>query len=258
MSTGAATAASVDTVVSYGFEPAMTPDAGAQGVLTNAGSASVTTSVVSAHGGTVDTVASWSGQGSAVRFPAYNPTSSGARAVIKVVNRTSTDVLAPGNRDFSWSADFALDADSESHARGSYDNGNNIFQRGLFGDTQFKLDADGRQPSCRLRGSTGTQGALRVQAPVTVAAGQWYHATCTRTGNTLSIAVQAIAADGSVPGQWSRSATSSRGFGTLTWSKTGTPLTIGGKLSAAGKLTSGSTDQFNGVVDNAVLQFQNG
>ena len=256
LGTGTAAAATTDTVVSYDFEPVVGADA-TQTVLMNGGDASVTTSVVSANDGTVDSVASRATQGSAVQFPAFDSSVGGKRAVVKVVNSTRTDVLAPGSRDFSWSADFALDAASESHLRGSYDNGNNIFQRGLFNDTQFKLDADGRQPSCRLRGSTGSAGAVRVQAPLLVDAGQWYHATCTRSANTLSIFVQSFDADGNVTGEWSRSATSSRGFGTLSWLKTGTPVTIGGKLSATGKLPSGSTDQFNGVVDNAVLRFVN-
>ncbi len=58
-----------------------------------------------------------------------------------------------GPRDFSWSADLTLDADSESHVRGSYDNGNSLFQQGLFNDSQFELDANHQQPSGRLRGA---------------------------------------------------------------------------------------------------------
>ncbi len=97
-----------------------------------------------------------------------------------------------------------------------------------------------------------------MKAPLTVAADRWYHAACTRTANTLTISVQAFDADGTLTGQWSRSATGPRGFGSLTCTKTGTPLSIGGKLTAAGKLVGGSSDQFNGVVDNAVLQVKNG
>jgi hypothetical protein len=259
LGTGTASAATGDpgdTVVSYDFEPAVAADGVSQTVFANGGSADVVTSVVSAYGGSVQAVPSRANQGGAVRFPTFSASSTAPRAVVKIVNRTSTDVLAPGNRDFSWSADFNIDAETASHARGSTDNGDNLFQRGLFNDTQYKLDLDNHQPSCRLRGSTGATGAVRVTAPLTVVPSQWYHATCTRTGNQISIEVDAFDENGVVTQQWTRSATSKRGFGTLTWPKTGTPLSIGGKLTATGKPAGGSGDQFNGVVDNAVLQFQ--
>lgn len=250
---GSASAAATDAAASYDFEP-VTDVTGIATVLANGGRAAVETSVVTAYGGGLASVGSRATQGSAVQFPAFNPAGSGARAVIKVVNTTGADQLAPGTQDFSWSADFRLDADTESSAKGSHDNGNNLLQRGLFGDTQFKLDVDDRRPSCRLRGSTGDTGAVRVRAPMTVTADQWYNATCTRAGNTLTVAVRSFDATGNVTQQWSSSATSSAGFGSVTWAKVDTPLSIGGKLSATGKLP-GYGDQFNGAVDNAVLRF---
>jgi len=259
LGTGTASAVTADpgdTVVSYDFEPVVAADGTSQTILTNGGSADVVTSVVSAYGGTVQAVESRPTQGTAVRFPTFDASSTGPRAVVKIVNRTSTDVLAPGSRDFSWSADFNIDAETSSHTRGSTDNGDNLFQRGLFSDTQYKLDVDDHQPSCRLRGSSGATGAVRVIAPLTVVPSQWYHATCTRTGNQLSIEVDAFDDTGAVTQQWTRTATSKRGFGTFTWAKTGTPLSIGGKLTATGKPAGGSGDQFNGVVDNAVLTIQ--
>jgi hypothetical protein len=251
---GAASAGSADTVLSYDFKPVSAAD-GTSTVLGSGGSASVQTSVVTANGGRATTVSSRATQGKAVQFPAFDPSASGARAVIKVVNTTSTDQLAPGDRDFSWSADFRLNADSASHASGSQDNGNNLVQRGLYNDTQFKLDADARRPACRLRGSTGDAGALRVTAPVTVAADQWYNATCTRSGNTLTVSVQAFASAGNVTRQWTNSARSSAGFGTVAWAAHGTPLAIGGKLSATGDMVDQCSDQFNGAVDNVTLTF---
>jgi hypothetical protein len=255
VSGGAADAGSADTVVSYGFNPATQAD-GTSTVLGSAGSASVQTSVVTANGGRLTTVSSRAAQGKAVQFPAFDSSAAGARAVIKVVNTTRNDELAPGDRDFSWSADFRLDGDSVSHAKGSHDNGNNLLQRGLYDDTQFKLDADARRPACRLRGSTGDAGAVRVLAPVAVAPDQWYNATCTRSGNTLTVSVLAFDSAGNVTQQWTDSATSTAGFGTVTWARPGTPLVIGGKLSATGSMVEKCSDQFNGAVDNVTLTFQ--
>jgi hypothetical protein len=241
-------------VLSYDFELESGTD-GSTTFLLNNGSAPVQASVATAYDGSLESVASHETQGSAVKFPAFDAAGTGGRAVIKVVNTTGTDGLAPADQDFSWSADFRLDADSESHSEGSHDNGNNLLQRGLYNDTQFKLDVDDGRPSCRLRGSTGNAGAVRITAPVTVGAHAWYNATCTRAGDMLTVSVSAFDSAGTVTDRWSNTATSPAGFGTVTWANLDTPLSIGGKLRATGNLGRHS-DQFNGVVDNVVLTFQ--
>jgi hypothetical protein len=162
--------------------------------------------------------------------------------------------MAPGSRDFAWSVAFKVDADSSDHSTNSFDNGDNLLQRGLYNDDQFKLDVDDDVPGCRLQGSTGDAGAVRVVAPMTVSAGQWYRATCNRFGDRLMITVVAFGADGAPARSWTSSETSAVGFGSLTWKDIDTPVTIGGKLDADATLPAGSTDQFNGVVDNPQLR----
>lgn len=250
---GSASATIKELILSYAFEPASGATSSSQPSLGNDGDGAVSTSVVTASGGTLTGVASRPGQGRAVRFPAFDPSADGARAVVKIVNRTTTDVLAPGRRDFAWSAAFKVDAKSAEHTSTSHDNGDNLFQRGLYNDTQFKLDVDNHRPGCRLRGSTGGSGAVRVVAPVTVSASRWYRATCTRSGSKLTITLARFDSSGHVDRSWSRTATSKVGFGRVTWRNIHTPVTVGGKLTPSGTLTR-SSDQFNGVVDNPALR----
>jgi len=251
---GSASAAAGQPLVAFSFSAPSGGTGAKQTQFPSDGTASVTTSVVSANGGQVTSVDSRAGAGSAVKLPAFDPSAGGPRAVISVVNAAGSDQMAPGSRSFSWGADFVLSADSATHASGSEDDGDNLVQRGLYGHTQMKLDADGRRPGCRLRGSTGSAGAVRVVAPMTVDAGHWYRATCSRSGSTLSITVSQFDSSGAVARTWSRSATSGAGFGSITWDRVRTPLTIGGKLTSRGHLTSGSSDQFNGRVDNVELR----
>jgi hypothetical protein len=253
---GSASAATKELILYYAFEPTPGASSSSQPSLGNDGDGAVATSVVTASGGMVTGVASRPRQGRAVRFPAFDPSAYGERAVVKIVNRTTTDALAPGRRNFAWSASFKVDGESAEHTSTSHDNGDNLFQRGLYYDTQFKLDVDKHRPGCRLRGSTGAGGAVRVVAPVTVSANRWYRATCTRSGSKLTITLARFDAYGRVDRSWSRSATSKVGFGSITWRNIHTPVTLGGKLTPSGTLTS-SSDQFNGVVDNPQLRIWN-
>jgi hypothetical protein len=92
-------------------------------------------------------------------------------------------------------------------------------------------------------------------APVAVDSTSWYRATSSRTGNKLTVRVDRFAAGGGVARSWSRTVTRSGGFGTVRWSNVHTPLAVGGKLSARGRIVMRATDQFNGVVDNVRLRF---
>jgi hypothetical protein len=250
-----ASATTKDVVLYYSFDHGRDGGSSTRTIpLDNDGDGAVSASVVSSNGGTLTRTASRPGQGDGARFPAFDPGESGSRAVVEIQNRTGTDVLAPGSRDFAWSVAFKVDAQSSDHSGSSYDDGDNLFQRGLYNDDQYKLDVDDHQPGCRLQGSTGDAGAVRVVAPMTVAPNTWYRATCNRWGDRLTITVVAFDADGTATRSWTNSETSSVGFGSLEWKDADTPVTIGGKLTADATPADGSTDQFNGVVDNPQLR----
>lgn len=184
-------------------------------------------------------------EGWAVRLPAYSA-SDPAYAVVRVRNEALADPLSPGSRGFSFGADFALNATSSGT---SADDGDNLIQRGLYDDTgQYKIQLDGRQASCRVKGSAGDE-FVKV-ATVTVDAGRWYRVRCTRRANTVTLAIGEIGADGSVDFT-SSSKTGSIGSVAL---ERGVPLSIGGKLKSDGALVLGATDQFNGRVDRVLYR----
>jgi hypothetical protein len=203
--------------------------------------------VVSAGGGQVVGADARTGQGSAVRFPAFGDSVKSTRATIEVENQDSGDPLSPARNDFAWGADFRIDPVSSTERSGSADNGDNLVQRGLYGGTQYKLEVDGRHPTCRLSGSTG---AALVQLTARVDSEHWYHAGCARSGSTLTLTVLEYGGADGVIRRWSQQARSATSFGTVSWDDTGTPFTIGGKLTSDGQLVTPSSDQFNGVVDN--------
>jgi hypothetical protein len=230
----------------------------AQTSFTSTGTASVRITVASVHGGVVTSQESRAGQGDAVAFPTFNSTRSAPRAVIRVSSSGPSDDLSPGSADFSWGADFEMSAGvTASKSSGSHDNGDNLVQRGLFTETQYKLQLDGDQPSCRLRGSTGSAGAVTVQAPVVVRPGSWYGATCWRSGSTLGVSVVLYDSAGQVSRAWNASRTSSVGFGQVTYSSSSIPLSVGGKLADTGAIATSASDQFNGSVDNVFVTVSN-
>ncbi len=219
--------------------------------VSNSGEASFSTSVVTASGGTVSAVASRNTQGSAVQFPAFDPSSTGPRAVLAVTNAGSTDRLSPA-RDFRWAADFAIDATSFTTDTGTHDNGDNLIQRGLAGTRhQFKLELDDHRPSCVLQNTAG--GAFRITVPVTVAPDPWYRATCQRSGTALTVTLQHFTDQGAVDGTWSAVRRNASGFGAVSWTDPSVPLTVGGKLNAKSTAVNVASDQFNGTVDNVVV-----
>jgi len=223
--------------------------------LSNSGTAAMTTSVVSLNGGQVLPVPSRTAEGVAARFPAFDATRSGARAVIRIMNAGSEDVLDPGSRTITWSADFMVDAISVSKTSGSTDNGNNVLQRGLAGSGhQFKLQVDGKdgkRPGCRVETAVGS---LLVVVPVTVVSSTWYRASCERDGDILTGTVSRLDNDGNVLQTWSRTATytGATPLGDLTFNNPTLPTSIGGKLRDDGTARVAG-DQFNGVIDNVVI-----
>jgi len=199
------------------------------------GDTTVNISVGSLSGGTTRVVAGPdSDLPNAVQFPSYVRSGTYPRAVVRLL-QSSGDALSPGASDFEYGAVFRLNAVSSGR---SADNGNNLFQRGLYADrAQFKLQIDSGYPSCLVKGSTGR---VFAKSNVKLAPDTWYRATCSRIGSRVAVAVTRYGAASTV----SRSVGGS--IGTLTFGSS-VRASIGGKLSNSGALVS-STDQFNGAV----------
>lgn len=204
------------------------------------GTAGARASVVEHAGGRVVAAASRSGQGTAADLPPARRGSHAPAAVIAVRAPAGSTALAPGTRAFTFGAEFRLDTGSTG-----IDGGDNLVQRGLADDTgQYKLELDGQRAACVVK---GTRGTVTARSTVTVARGAWYAAQCRRSGDTVSITVRRIG--GSSVTTTARGAT-----GAVATRRVDTPLSIGGKLTPAGKVATWSSDQFNGLVDNAFLR----
>jgi hypothetical protein len=72
---------------------------------------------------------------------------------------------------------------------------------------------------------------------------------CTRKHGTVTLRLVEPTADGPVKHSWSRSGT----IGALTFD-TGVPLSLGGKVDAAGEVIEKSSDQFNGRIDDVFFR----
>lgn len=226
---------------------------------TNGGTSagSTTTGVVSAAGGVITSITSYTGAGRAGDYPAFS--ANGARAIAYVrTNAGATDAMNPGTARLEFGADITLDSGTTAQA-GSTDDGNNAVQRGLFNDAaQFKIQVDGTRPSCRVKGASTTPPAepVEVVSDVSLTTGsQRYRVRCVRSSNTVTLSMRTIAADGTLGTAVSKSKAASAGtvIGTLNFTPT-VPFSVGGKLTGSLGISSGSSDQFNGTVDNAILR----
>lgn len=203
------------------------------------GTAPVTRDVVRASGGALK-AGGWRNGSRAFDFPAFTWSSTPPRAVLRVTPLGIGDPLAPGGSNFSFGADFRKDSSSSGT---SVDNGDNLIQRGLWGDSaQYKIEVDGGRPGCRIKGDGGS---VAVRAPLQVDSRLWYRVRCSRVANTVTLTVKEYRADGTVR---SVSAQGTGTIGRLTWPKVRTPLSVGGKLAPDGALIRSATDQFNGLV----------
>ncbi len=174
----------------------------------------------------------------AIEFPSYVKSGTYPRAVV-TATPTSGDALSPGASDFEYGAVFRLNATSSGR---TIDNGDNVFQRGLYEEpSQFKLQLDHGYPSCLVRGSAGQ---VFASSSLKVTADRWYRATCSRVGTRVTVQV---APYGSTAAPVSAVANGSSG--TLTFPAT-EPAAIGGKVTRTGAVVSSATDQFNGAVAN--------
>ena len=217
--------------------------------MTNAGSASVSISVVTANGGRLVARRAKPVDSRVADYPAYDGRNNGPRAVVSLLPSGGADDLEPLAAPFRFGVDARLDAKSQGT---SADNGNNLIQRGLFNDAaQYKIQEDSRTLTCRVKGASGS---LMVVSTVRPRPKFWYRIRCSRNvvdgGDRVMIAVRAIKGSGRF------------GRVTKTWSKTGpvgtldfaasTPLSVGGKLTGPASIHPAS-DQFNGMLDNAYL-----
>lgn len=217
-------------------------------VMRNAGEAPVAVTVASRSGGGVDKVDGSAWQGRVGRTPTFDARTSAPRGVIKVTS-TSGDPLSPLTSTFRFGADVLLDGGATaSHTSGSGDNGDNVVQRGRFGDrAQYKIQVDSRRPSCRIKGSSG---AVMVTSPVSLEAGTWYRVDCVRSGATVTLTVLRYSSSGSIA---ATTRTTAHGdTGTLRAPSASQPMSVGGKISSTGGVARDS-DQFNGRVDNVVF-----
>jgi hypothetical protein len=214
------------------------------------GSADVDVTVVEAGSGAVLAATGRPGEDRAVNLPGFDPATDGPRAVLRLTNAGDSDDLNPRKRDFSWGADFVLDAASSEP--GTSDDGDNLVQRGLFDDDdQYKLQIDGRQPSCRLKGRVpGRTSAVDVTSPVEVDSTHWYGARCVRHGTSLDVIVTKFNDDGTT--EVTTTSVSSRHVIKVKMADASVPLSVGGKVNHDGTLQLDS-DQFNGLVDNVFL-----
>jgi hypothetical protein len=217
-------------------------------IVRNAGAAKLLISIATANGGVLRTVRGHlSDHDEAVRFPAFDPSSTGPRAVIRVTNPGGDDLLDPGKGRFEFGADIMLDEDSASKAPGSTDNGNNVLQRGLYDNpSQFKLQVDGQHATCLVKGRAGT---VQVRSGSTISPDRWYRLQCVRNGDDVTLTVTSWGSDGKAI---VKSTTKSGSTGDMSPQNVEVPLSVGGKLNKIGRIND-ETDQFNGLIENAYL-----
>lgn len=227
----------------------LVPDGAREGLslltVDQAGQGAVQQEIVTLNGGGVEPVTSPSGE-RAFEFPSYDDEPAAAqRAVLGVTNTGEADVLSPGASDFQFGAEFRID---EQSAGEPTDNGDNLIQRGLFGDgAQYKVDIDKDKPTCRIE---GMDGEVLLRASKVVATDTWYAVRCSRRGDEVELVVMEYEGDRLV--EHSRDTMTSP-TGDLTWEDPALPLSVGGKLTPVGGVVESASDQFNGAVANPFL-----
>lgn len=183
--------------------------------------------------------------GYAARFPRHSPSATAPAAVVRIRNAGPADGLDPGTGRFTFAADVKLD--TLTATAGSADDGDNVVQRGLYGDvSQYKIQVDHGRPMCRIKGRSGT---VEVRSPVVVQPWRWYRLTCVRDGGRVTLSVTSWASDGTPT---TTSTARDGATGSMRPASSGVPLSVGGKLSASGGIVA-SADQLSGLVDNVRL-----
>ncbi|MGL5810044.1 MAG: hypothetical protein ACRCYQ_08875 [Nocardioides sp.] len=214
----------------------------------NYGAASTTQRVISAGGGVIRVAGSPSGHGGVAEFPAFDGRVDGPRAVLVVGNSGGADRLSPGGSSFVFGADVNLADPSQGS---EFDDGNNVIQRGLFGDAaQYKLEVDAGVASCRVKGD---RGALLVTSSVSMGTDSWYRLRCTRLalGDDELLALTVTTLSGGAKTDESVRDIAWGPIGALSMD-TSTLLSVGGKVGRNQNIVAAS-DQFNGRLDNVFL-----
>jgi hypothetical protein len=222
--------------------------------LLNSGTVATTITVVTGGGGKLGSVLGARNSGRAARFPRFSGDADGPKVGVAVQDLDGPHGLNPLSARLEFGADVVLDRGATT-MEGSGDDGNNILQRGLgYQPAQFKLEFDTDRPTCSVRGSLGT---ITARSPVPVAAGVRLRLRCVRPAgaNRVTLTVTRLNANGT-PVTW-RSTTSSKGtIGSVDFtSAPAMPLSVGSKLDdRLAVVQTDTNDQFNGVIDNVVLQ----
>lgn len=184
--------------------------------------------------------------GKAARFPTSPESAAGGRAVLRV-DTTGIDALAPGAHGFQFGVDLMYPEGSEGDSIG--DDGDNVFQRGLFGDQgQFKLQVDHGRPACRI---AGAERETLVKARETLEPDQWYSVWCQRAAGEITLFVAELGST-SDPVSWESWSVPDRA-GPIPSGDGPVPVSIGGKLNPDGQVVTQAPDQFSGVLDNVVF-----
>ena len=185
--------------------------------------------------------------GVALRLPRLTSPTSTAPAILRVSNATPTDALDPGTSPLQFGAVVKLFPESVGGWR---DNGDNLLQRGLYDDpVQYKIDLDGRRPTCRVKGS---EGVVEVSgAPIRP--DTWYQITCTRRGPQVSLLMRPL---GGEPGAQAEPVVfwAVGRIGSVHFAEPGVPLSIGGKVGSDGSPEVAS-DQLNGLIGRVFVRF---
>lgn len=201
--------------------------------------------IATANDGRIELAPGVGDEGRALRFPAFTESGPVGAAVVVARSEGESDTLNPRRRDFAFGARFWLDAQSDGSDE---DDGDNLVQRGLFGDdVQYKLQIDGGKPSCLVRGD---DGEVMAEASEPVERETWYDVTCERTGG--GVAMRLERSDGA--GEPVQVQTKGR-TGSIDFDRS-VPLSIGGKVSDGGEVTVSSVDQFNGFVDDVYVEYE--
>ncbi|MFT3874338.1 MAG: hypothetical protein QM714_17110 [Nocardioides sp.] len=180
-------------------------------------------------------------------FPSEDEAVDGGLLALTITPPDDDEAFAPGGRDFVFGVDVLLPVPS---SRSEEDNGDNLVQRGLFGDTgQVKLQVDDGVPSCRV---AGDQGVATVKAASGgLATETWFRLRCQREGDRLTLYVGRLDDEGDVASWEHWSAVHSTG--TVSFPDPATPISVGAKLNPRGGLVVRAPDQFNGALAHVVF-----
>lgn len=202
----------------------------------------VLVSASTAGGGRVRRVSGPAGT-AAVAFPDHQEASRGALAALLVTIKPKSTVFSPDAEEFQFGLDVYL---PETPRITPGDDGDNLIQRGYYGQGQLKLQVDAGVPSCRIAGDDGE--ALVKGSRLAV--GQWYRLRCQRTDDRVSLFVGRVNERDEVA-RWER-ASLEMATGLIDFGEVPAPVSVGGKLNPKGQVIPDSPDQFNGAVTHIV------